>query len=287
LLVPAIKEMADNDSTKSDAECIDVLKFIFDGATDFYKEIAPNGWGHSEFVYFFHPTPQRKYEEYIRMRDNLNSLTKKKNVEEREIDPSEFKQDDLTGIAEWDEFQYLLGLCTYDIFSNNHEVIGADNKVFDIGSMRGAGRFIADFLNGQVQGTNSKEYDYIDFYMGTVWVSERGNLLPFYEYVFRKLKEYSCDWKYSFPRLFLVDPSEMVGSKDNQNMEDYKPEQAVQKELESSERQKETKKMRDELDKAYREEYDEAKYKPLEQLVQGYKNVYGVLPNGHPQKEIE
>ena len=45
--------------------------------------------------------------------------------------------------------------------------------------------------------------------------------------------------------------------------------------------------MRDELDKAYRDEYEEAKYKPLDQLVQAYKNIYGVLPIGHPQKEFE
>jgi hypothetical protein len=160
-----------------------------------------------------------------------------------------------------------------------------DNKVFDLGSMRGSGRFIADFLNGQ--NKDSKKYDYMDFYMGTVWVSERGNLLPFYEFVFKKLKEAFCDWKYWFPRLFLVDPSEIVGVKDNQNMEDYKPEQALQKDLESSAREKETKKMRDELDKAYHEEYEEAKYKPLDHLAQAYKNVYGVLPHGHPQKEFE
>lgn len=79
----------------------------------------------------------------------------------------------------------------------------------------------------------------------------------------------------------------MVDTDGEQNMETYKPEQALQKDLEASEKKQQIKKMRDELDKAHRDEYEEAKYKPLDQLVQAYKNIYGVLPIGHPQKEFE
>ncbi len=175
--------MAKNDSNKTDSECNDLLKFIFDGSVGFYIEITPNGWANSEFVFFLHPTPQQQYAEYIRMRDNINRLTKKKDVEDKNIEQSDFKQDDLTGLNGMDEFLFLLGLCVYDIFSNNHEVVAPDKKIYDLGSMRGSGRFIADFLNNESK--DSKKYDYIDFYMGTIWVSERGTLLPFYEFVFK------------------------------------------------------------------------------------------------------
>ena len=49
----------------------------------------------------------------------------------------------------------------------------------------------------------------------------------------------------------------------------------------------EVKKLQKEFDKTFEVEFEEAKYKPLITIVQAYKNVYGVLPNGHPQKEYE
>jgi hypothetical protein len=71
----------------------------------------------------------------------------------------------------FDEFVYILGLSIYDIFSKNHEVVGQDNKIYDFGTFRGCGRFIADFLNNYLSD-NSKKYDYMDFYMGTSWNNE-------------------------------------------------------------------------------------------------------------------
>ncbi len=277
--------MTENNLHKSDMECLELLKFIFDSAPDRYRILAPKGLVQSEYIFLLHPTPEQQFQEHIRITDNLNRLTKKKESEPIHLDVSEFKQDDLDKISEFEEFQYILGLCTYDVFSNNHEVVGHDNKIYDLGSMRGSGRFIADFLNNRNE--NPKKYDYIDFYMGTIWIGERGNLIPFYEFVFEKLKERSCDWKYSFPKLRLIDFGKSADEANNQNMADYNPEQALQRELELTEQKLQTKKMQDELDKAYQEEYEEAKYKPLDPIVQAYKNIYRVLPQGHPQKEFE
>lgn len=278
--------MTDQNLYKTDPESIDLLKYIFDGAYEFYKAITPDGWVKSDFVLLLHPTPEQQYTEHKRMRDNINRLIKKKEDWLTEDDIKDFDQDDLTEVSGFDDFLYILGLSTYDIFSNNHDVTGSDNKIYDLGSLRGSGRFIADFLNVNYYKDPNK-YGYMDFYMGTIWIRDRGNLIPFYEFVFQKLKESNCNWIYSFPRLYLFDPGKLVDQPENQQLEDYKPEQAIQKQLEADEKDSQTKNFQDELDKAYHDEYEEAKYRPLNQLVQAYKNIYGVLPEGHPQKEFE
>lgn len=278
--------MFDDQINKPDDECIDILKFIFKDAEQCYFRMVPNGFKKSDLVLFLHPTPEQQYEEHIRMRDNINRLTKKSKQENEEIEISDFKQDDLTDISEYDEFLYILGLSIYDIFSNNHEVIGNDNKIYDFGSFRGSGRFIADFFSDNFPD-NSKKYDYMDFYMGSIWIKGRGNLTPFYDYIFQKLKDFNCVWKYSFPRMHLIDPKTIFDTSNDDKLEDYKPEKALLKQLELTEKDKQTKKFQEELEKIYNEEYEEAKYKPLSQIVHAYKNIYGQLPNGHPQKEFE
>ena len=278
--------MTDNQIHKTNNECIDILKFIFNNAEAFFNQIAPKGLKKSDLLFFLHPTPEQQYEEHIRIRENINRLTKKSKQEDRKAKISDFKQDDLSDISEYDEFLYVLGLSVYDIFSNNHEVIGNDNKIYDFGSLRGSGGFIADFFNDNCPD-NSKKYNYIDFYMGTIWIKERGDLTPIYEYIFRKLKDYRCDWKYSFPRMYLIGIQKSFDPSDEDNLKNYNPETAVQKELELTEKDKQTKKFQEELNKIYKEEYENAKYKPLCPMVQAYKNIYGQLPNGHPQKEFE
>jgi hypothetical protein len=278
--------MIDNQINKTDDECIAILRFIFEDAEQFYYKMTPNGFKKSDLVLFLHPTSEQQYEEHVRMRDNINRLTKKSKQEDEKINISDFKQDDLTDISGYNEFLYILGLSIYDIFSNNHEVIGYDNKIYDFGSFRGSGQFIADFFNDNFP-ENSEKYDYMDFYMGTIWIKERGNLTSFYEYIFQKLKDLSCDWKYSFPRMHLIDLNKSFETAGDVKLEDYKPETALQNQLELTESDKQTKKFQEELDKIYTEEYEEAKYKPLSQVVQAYKNIFGQLPNGHPQKEFE
>lgn len=272
---------------KTDEECIDILRFIFNDAEQFYKKIAPNGLKNTDLVLFLHPTAEQQYEEHIRLINNVNRLTKKsKQKEGEELKVSDFTQDDLTDISEDDEFLYILGLSTYDVFSNNHEVIGEDNRIYDFGSFRGSGGFIADFFNDNFPD-NSKKYDYMDFYMGTIWIRDRGTLTPFYEYIFQKLKELNCDWKYSFPRLHIINPKKIFDPLNDGKVEDYSPEKALEKQIEQNEHDNQTKKFQEELDKIYYEEFEEAKYKPLSQIVQAYKTIYRQLPSGHPQKEFE
>lgn len=58
----------------------------------------------------------------------------------------------------WINSEYVLGLSVYDIFSNNHQVSGKDNRIYDLGSLRGSGGFIADFFNKYYPA--SSEYNY-------------------------------------------------------------------------------------------------------------------------------
>jgi len=281
------KTMLDDNLQKTDAECTEILNYIFCDVLSLYNIVAPNGWISSEYIHFLHPTTKQQIDENKLMTDRINKLMKtEKGKEEDHFDISDFKQDELIGINEFEEFLYILGLAVYDIFSNNHDVIGYDKKTFDLGSLRGSGHFIADFLNENYNNP-SNSYEYMDFYMGTIWIRSRGDLTPFYEFIFLKLKEFHCDWNYFFPRLFLIEPKKIFDSLDIQDYTNYKSEFAVLNELGLTEEDRQAKKLQEEFDKAYEDEYEEAKYKPLNQIVKAYKNVYGVLPNGHPQKEFE
>ena len=96
----------------------------------------------------------------------------------------------------------LVGQCIWDVFSDSHEVVSLDRRVLKLGSFRGSGGFLADILNRQ---TGDGHYDFMDFYMGTIWIAQRPDLTPVYRMIFRRLKRHGLDWIYHFPRLHAVD----------------------------------------------------------------------------------
>ncbi len=267
----------------TDIEIIELLNRIFDNSKTLLALIAPTGWRFSAYVNFFHPTPKQQFEEEKALRERLNKLAKNQ-TPIKSINLNEYQQDDLNNISETEEFQYVLGLSVYDIFSNNHEVYSNDNQVYDLGSFRGSGSFIADFLNNK--NPASKNYDYLDFYMGSVWIESRANLLPFYEYIFQILKNEKCDWNYCFPRLYLLDMRNKETNEAESTL-DYKPEKSMPNEIERINKEKEIEKFQNELDSSFQKGYEDAKYKPLISIVQAYKNIYKSLPKGHPQKDFE
>lgn len=267
----------------SNIEITELLNRIFDNSKTLLALIAPNGWQFSAYINFFHPTPKQQFEEEKALRERLNKLAKNQTPIEG-INLDKYQQDDLNDISETEEFQYVLGLCVYDIFSNNHEVYSNDNRVYDLGSFRGSGSFIADFLNNK--NLVSKNYDYLDFYMGTIWIESRADLLPFYEYIFQILKTEKRDWNYCFPRLYLLDLHNKE-TNETETPSDYKPEKSITNEIERIDKEKEIEKFQNELDSSFQKEYEDEKYKPLIPIVQAYKNIYKRLPKGHPQKEFE
>lgn len=264
----------------TNVEIIELLNQIFDNSKTLLASIAPNGWCFSAYTNFFHPTPKQQFEEEKALHERLNKLSKNQ-TPIKSINLDKYQQDELKDILETEEFQYVLGLSVYDIFSNNHEVYSNDNRVYDLGSFRGSGSFIADFLNNR--NLISKNYDYLDFYMGTIWIESRANLLPFYEYIFQILKARKCDWNYCFPRLYLLNIHNKE-SNEAETMLDYKPEKSIANEIERIKEEKEIEKFQNELDSSFQKEYEDATYKPLIPIVQAYKNIYKKLPEGHPQK---
>ncbi len=174
---------------------------------------------------------------------------------------------------------YIIGQAVYDIFSNNHKVISARNKVYDLGSMRGSGSFIAEFLNGFFPELNLA-YDYIDFYMGSFFLHNRADMTPFYEFIFTRLKEKSCSWKYSFPRLYATDLRHL---KKDEPPEEYDPQKSVLKEIEDVKKDREVAKMRQDMEEAYQQELEAARHKPPPPIVQAYKNIFGVFPEEFPR----
>jgi hypothetical protein len=179
---------------------------------DVLDEIAPEGWEQSPRLACFHPSVERIYEERVLMHRNLEELRRLRrrrdgsvaNVSSpeptledvrKEYEPSAVQQD-----AEVTE---LVGLCLWDTFSDNHEVIAADGRLADIGSFRGASAFIDEHLTRDRDGW--REGDYMRFYMGTIWIGQRGDLAPVYAMIFSRLKAVGADWVYHFPELGIAE----------------------------------------------------------------------------------
>ncbi len=270
---------------KTNEECTGILQKIFAGHEALLNSIAPDSWMNSEYIHFFHPTAEQQFAEYNSMYDNLASFKKNKD-EAAESEPrktlSDFQIDGLENVNAHEEFIEVLGKATWDIFSDNHEVIAGDGKIYDLGSFRGSGSTIADFINEHYP-LSEGGLDYMDFYMGSIWINKRASMLPFYKHIFTVLKAHNCDWRYSFPRLGIV--SFKQEDQEDSTPADYDPLQAMQKEL--GKEKNEADKLQEKLDNIYEQDYEDAKYKPLPLTVLAYQEVYGILPEGHPQKEFE
>ena len=267
---------------KSDKECTEVLTVIFNDADTLLNRIAPQGWKQSVYFPFMHPVREEKTEDLEKKQAVIDLLNRLK-AKGADFDTDIFERKDPNEINEREDFFYLLGLTVYDIFSNNHSVIAEDGAEFSLGSMRGSGRFIADFINHNFKVGKTK-YGYMDFYMGTEMRDDAVDLKPFYEYIFLKLKNLKCDWIYSFPRLHLVS---FTKKEETVNSKDYDPQEAILKQLKEKEEAAKAEEFRNKFDEQFEKEFEAAKYKTLIHVVQAYKNVFQCLPQGHPQKEFE
>lgn len=173
-----------------------------------------------------------------------------------------------------DEILRHFGCSLWDVFSNNHSVICSDGTEYETGSFRSVAGDIADALNRRYT-SRQRSYDYLDFYMGHVGGDADA---PFvYRWIFNRLNHEGCDWKYSFPRLYLID----FGASKPPAMTEYDPSEAVRAELE-----RESAPATDlaaELDRLYEEAVERARDRPLPAIVAAYRDVYGRLPGGWPQ----
>ena len=144
-----------------------------------------------------------------------------------------------------EEVTELVALCLWDVFSNNHDVIAADGRVADIGSFRGAARFLVEYLTGS--NDDLWNMDYCRFYMGTIWISDRADLTPVYAMIFHRLKTLGADWEFHFPQLGIVDLSPLRKALEKQKPEEYSPSEAFGNEQKERKRQAELERFRAEL----------------------------------------
>jgi hypothetical protein len=300
---------------------------------DVLAEIAPEGWEKSPLAAVFHPSVEKAYEEQLRLHRNLANFPGRKPDAEMPPEPTfeEIQAEHDTGpIEPARECQELVGRCLWDVFSDNHDVLAEDGQALELGSQRASGGFLAEVLNSQggppppprpempaeleeklfPKSDDSKVqamiaemrremfgdggYSYLDFYMGTSMVSDRADLTPVYEMIFRRLKARGLDWKYSFPRLHLVDMRHLKRRLDEEKrleagqaeFEDYDPEASLAEEKADREHDAELAEMREKLDEGHREAVAAARDAEPPTTVRAYRRVYGDFPNGWPP-EVE
>lgn len=172
---------------------------------------------------------------------------------------------------------YLAGLFTWDIFSNNHNVITPAGEEADIGSWRGAGTTIAELLAERPDVEEA--YSYLDFYMGADYVDDLADEFRSTCYIaaFTELYRLNGDWVYSFPATGLVSftqPSAPAAA------QDYDPAAAQLAELERQQREEEVDRLRQLLADDLAQRKEEALYRPPPVVVQAYSEVFGRFPVG-------
>lgn len=292
---------------------------------DVMAELAPNGWAAAPIAAVFHPSAEQIYEESVRLHRNMAAFPRRPDAPPPPPEPSreEILSEHADGPVEAErECQELIGLCLWDVFSDNHDVTSDDGRRLNLGSARRGGGFLAEILNAQggpppppkpdtsamidklfppsddpkvaaFMADMRKEmlgeggYTYLDFYLGTTRVADRADLGPVYELIFRRLKARGHDWTYHFPRLYAVDMrpvKKMLDERDREGEEwaGYDPSAAFEEEQEDRKRDEELAAFRETLDEGHREAVEAALQEEPPAIVRAYAAVYGEFPAGWP-----
>ena len=303
--------MNDDRPRLTDAECEAFLDRLLPqglAGADVVEEIAPEGWEQSPLLACFHPSPERVFEERLQIHRNLARLARPRREGEPD-NPAPVPRPEPTfeevrtawketAVNAADEVTDLIGMCLWDVFSDNHEVITAEGRVADLGSFRGAAGFIAEYVSGlRVEGSfdtstqpsprsrrrgSSILRDYMDYYMGTIWIGQRADLAPVYRMIFRRLKALDADWEYHFPELAVVDLSPLRQQLEPSKPEDYSPSEAFAAEEAERERQTELAEMQATLAEGNEQARQEAMDRPAPPVVRAYEDVFGREPRGWP-----
>jgi hypothetical protein len=255
---------------------------------DVLADIAPDRWEHSPLLACFHPSAEQRYKEAVQFHRNIEALTearRRRQDSEHAIDPPAPEPtledvrrehhatpvDPAKGVVE------LVGLCLWDVFSDNHDV-AADGRAIDIGSFRGAGAFLDQHLT---RDQNSwREGDYLRFYMGTIWISRRADLTPVYELIVRRLRSAGAEWVYHFQQLYLT---ELAPSQDDDGpAATYSVSGSAVAELNAQKRRIEMARIRAQIEEMNMRARHEAMDRRPPATVRAYRHVYGPDPRGWP-----
>lgn len=170
-----------------------------------------------------------------------------------------------------EEVTELVGLCLWDVFSDNHDVIAADGRAVDIGAFRGAGAFLDEHLTRDQD--RWREGDYLRFYLGTISVSRRADLTPVYAMIFRRVRSLGADWVYHFSELYLTElaPND-PGAEQSAS---YSASESAAAEMA---------RFRAEIEEMNASAREEAMDRPPPATVCAYRQVYGRDPRGWPPR---
>lgn len=289
----------------SENEAYAFLESLFPGGMKdpaLIAKLCPEGWEKSSLFACYHPSPRVRNEEHLNWTRNFKRLglsrlkmqaepleTAQTPVDEPEPSFEEYLLEDpptqivISAQAAINEPAKLLGLCLWDIFSNNHEVIAADGRMVDLGSFRGSAGVISDFYESLPAPEASdrhgtRGYGYMDFYMGSSWLNGRADLTPVYQFIFYRLKALGADWRYAFPQLHLID----CGPGEDDPSASYDPSAAFQKEAERETKATEITKIRRKLERDLRSAKRKARTQEPPATVKSYQALYGKFPTGWP-----
>ncbi|MFC1482708.1 hypothetical protein ACFL56_00440 [Candidatus Margulisiibacteriota bacterium] len=186
-----------------------LLKDIFKNVIKSIPKLIPKTFEKSDIYRVLNPTPKQQYKEAVRLykvtKKWKNPIDKPRRKKYRgQVYPNK-KHSDKEII---EQMIYLTGMCIWDIFSDNNEVISNNNKVYDLGSFRGTAGEIAEFINNfyeeYIPPFFVGHYDYCDFYMGTLWIGQRADIAPIYKIIFKTIKSWEADWRlFSFVKIKL------------------------------------------------------------------------------------
>ena len=282
----------ENQNRLSDAEAHALLDQLFPqgvAGPDVLAELAPRGWDQSPLLACFHPSAEQTREQSRQFRRNLESLQARLSrptgtaradtppPAEPPVDESTSEQAPMP-VRPAEEITELVGMCLWDVFSDNHEVIAADGRVADIGSFRGASAFLDEHVTGATDAWSAG--DYLHFYMGSAWISRRADLEPVYAMIFRRLRAVGGDWAYEFPRLYVVD----LGGRQEppEQRRPYSPNDALAAERAAAKRDADAERLRTELDEANTRAREAAMDRRPPTTVIAYRSVFGRNPRGWP-----
>jgi len=292
------------DAWFTDEESFALLRDLFPeglGGADVQALLCPKGWRDSPLRLSFHPTPEQEFEEAVRWHENLLRLqegARKRNPEsvppppdpppERETFLAEARaRPDRQEESDERELARLVGLCLWDVLSDNHDVILADGTCKHLGSFRATAGIIADFFseaNRPDAGDPEDSWrfdsmDYCEFYMGTWTIGGRADLSPVYRMIFARLEALGLDWRYAFPRLQMIRFAKPES--EESEWKSYDPSAAFEEE----EKEREHARLEAELEKAHQESLEAAKDRPPPETVSAYYDVFGRWPPGWPPWE--
>jgi hypothetical protein len=254
---------------------------------DVLDEIAPEGREQSQLLACFHPSVERVFEERLmfhRTTEGWRQLARKRQGQTIEGQPQPTLEDvrreyKPLPVEANEEVTELVGMCLWDVFSDNHDVIAADGRVADIGTFRGASGFLDSHLARDHDVW--KREDYLRFYMGTIGISRRADLMPVYAVIFRRLKAMGADWVYHFPELRIVE----LPSRDPEpasSAPGYSVSQSAVAEVNAQRRRTEVQRLRAELEEGNARAREEALDREPPATVRAYRRVYGRDPHGWP-----